>query len=156
LRRTHESPSSLGELLPHRLELAVGRQEELHVWQLVDDGPDTAVARPSLQAGCVVADGELPEARLVHSQLLHHVALGEGADLVADGLVAGEQAVQALDPSRQLLHRQDGRQARRVAGVDDEHHEHPDDEDEAAQSADGVLSCRWIIQYARNSGLSLS
>jgi hypothetical protein len=139
LARTHESPSSLGELLPHRLELAVGRQEELDVWQLVDDGRHAA----SLQAGCVVADGELPEARLVHAQLLHHVALGEGADLVADGLVAGQQAVQALDPRRQLLHREDGRQARRVAGVDDEHHEHPDDEDEAAQSADGLLSCLY-------------
>jgi hypothetical protein len=138
---TYESPSALGELLAHRPELAVGGEEELHVRQLVDDGRHAAVAGPALQAAGVAVDGQLPEARRWDAQLVHHVAPGEGADLVADGVVAGEEAVQALDARGQLLHRQDGRQAGRVAGVDDEHHEEPDDEDEAAKSAHGVLPC---------------
>uniref|UniRef100_A0A0D9WUK8 Uncharacterized protein n=1 Tax=Leersia perrieri TaxID=77586 RepID=A0A0D9WUK8_9ORYZ len=101
---TYESPSALGELLADGPELAVGGEEELDVGQLVDDGGDGAV----LEAGGVVVDGELAEARLGHAELLHEVALGEGSDLEADGVGGGDEAVEALDAGGELLDGEDG------------------------------------------------
>lgn len=77
---------------------------------------------------------------------MHQVALREGPDLEPDGLVAGDQVVDARDRGRQLLHGEDGRQARGVAGLDDQDHEQPDEDHEAAQRAPGVLSCKIFIK----------
>jgi hypothetical protein len=73
---------------------------------------------------------------------VHQVALREGPNLEPDGLVAGDQAVDALDRGRQLLHGEDGGQARGVAGLDDQDYEQPDDDHDAAQRAPRVLSCQ--------------
>jgi len=73
---------------------------------------------------------------------VHQVALREGPDLEPDGLVAGDQVVDARDRGRQLLHGEDGGQASGVAGLDDQDDEQPDDDHEAAERAPGVFSCK--------------
>lgn len=118
-------------------------QEELDVGALVDDGHDAALARAELQRGLVLVRGAEPfEPRRGHSELVDEVALGEGAHLEADGLVAGDQAVDAPDRGRELLHGEDGGQAGGVAGLYDQDHEEPDDDHETPQRAPGVLSCK--------------
>jgi hypothetical protein len=139
---THEAPSAFGELGSHDRELVVLGQEELDVRTLVHDGRDASFLGAEIERVLVLfRRAERLQPRGGDAELVHQVALREGADLEPDGLVAGDQAVDALDRGRQSLHGEYGRQAGGVAGLDDQDYEQPDYEHETPQRAPRVLSC---------------
>jgi hypothetical protein len=117
--------------------VAVGVEEEPEVERLVDDGADGAVEQRLVEAlrGLVRPEPVLREARLGHG--LPHEGVVHDPHLVRPRPQRGE----VPDRRLKLRHRQHGRQARRVAGLQDEHHEHPHHHNEPRQVALQVLPC---------------
>jgi hypothetical protein len=135
---TYESESAgLVRLRGHSEVVAVGLEEELEVGRLVDDGADGAVEQRVVEdlRGAVPLQPGRREAQSGHG------LPREGVVHDADFFRAPPQRTVVSDRRLQLRHRQHRRQARRVAGLKDQHHEHPHHHSEPRQVALQVLPC---------------
>lgn len=140
-KTTHISPSTLGELLAHGLELTVPCQEDLHIGELVHYRRHPSAFRPEPEGlRVLLRRSQWHQSWLGNVDLLDHVVLGEWAHLEPNWVVAWDQAIKPLNPRRQLLDCEDRGQAGSVAGVDYQHHEEPYDQHHASKSAHSVLS----------------
>lgn len=117
------------------------KQEDLNIGTLVDDGSDASIGRAKLKRLLILVrrtEGFKPVSR--DTELVHEVTFRKGADLKPDGFVTGDQAIDPCDWRYELLDGEYGGQAGSVAGLDDQNHEEPYDDHEAAEGASRVLS----------------
>lgn len=98
-RDTYKSPSIFGELLTHDLELAVGRQEDLDVWNLIDDGCHTTTLWPQPESPSILCRGvQRYESGRRNVELFYHVIPRKLPLLVANRFRGREQAVKPSNP----------------------------------------------------------